>query len=193
MNNSLKYLIGTFFLLLLLFFINQSQQKRYNISSERIFNLDDSLVKKIILAESNNDSLILSKNDTIWSILYHDTLKIKDRQITQLFDKVINGKYDMLRSKNPKNWGKYGVSDSLSKSVSLFDENSKLLKKIYFGNKGSDYAHNNFRRNNENEVYRTTENIYYLINTSPTYWGEKPKPMEIIPDTTQSDIKSVIK
>ena len=175
MNKSLQYLIIAFVLLLFLFFINRMQQGRYNSSSELIFNIDDDKIHRILFLDTNGDSLTILKTDTTWSMPEADTLTIKDRQISQFFEKVINGKYDMIRSKNPDNWNKYGVTDSLGKTVSIYDINNNLIKSVIFSNAGQDYSHNNYRVIGENEVYRTTENIFYLINITPNNWGSPPK------------------
>ena len=175
MNKSLQYLIIAFVLLLFLFFINRMQQGRYNSSSELIFNIDGDKIHRILFLDTNGDSLTILKTDTTWIMPEADTLTIKDRQISQFFEKVINGKYDMIRSKNPDNWNKYGVTDSLGKTVSLYDINNNLIKSVIFSNAGQDYSHNNYRVIGENEVYRTTENIFYLINITPNYWGSPPK------------------
>ena len=186
MNKSLQYLIIAFVLLLFLFFINRMQQNKYNSSSELIFNIDDDRIYRILFLDTNGDSLAIVKTDTTWTMPKSDTLVIKDRQINQFFEKVVNGKYDMIRSKNPDNWSKYGVTDSLGKTVSLFDSNNKLIKSVIFSNKGQDYSHNNYRIIGENEVYRTTENIFYLINITPSYWGSPPK-IEV--DTLKSQLQ----
>ena len=176
MNKSLQYLLVTFGVLLLLFFINQSQQDKYQISSESIFSVNEENIFQISLHDSNGDSLVIVKTDTSWTMPQVDTLEMRDRQIDQFFEKVVNGTYDMVMSKNPEKWEKFGVTDSLGKTVNLFDKSGTLLSSVIFSNKGQDYSHNFYRINSENEVYRTTENIFYMINVQPTYWGSKPKP-----------------
>ena len=109
MNKSLKYLLATFGVLLLLFFINQSQQNKYQISSESIFSVNEENIFQISLHDSNGDSLVLVKTDTSWTMPQADTLEIRDRQIDQFFEKVVNGTYDMVMSKNPKKWEKFGA------------------------------------------------------------------------------------
>ena len=104
-----------------------------------------------------------------------DSLEIKDRQISQFFEKVISGSYDMVMSKNPNKWGKFGVTDSTGKKISLFDKNNNLIESVIFSNKGQDYAHNFYRNVDDDEIYRTTENLFYMINVKPSYWGSKPK------------------
>ena len=191
MNKSLQYLLATFGVLLLLFFINQSQQNKYQISSESIFSLNEENVFQISLYDSNGDSLVLVRNDTSWTMPQADTLEMRDRQIDQFFEKVVKGTYDMIMSKNPEKWEKFGVTDSLGKTVSLFDENGTLLSSVIFSNKGQDYSHNFYRLATENEVYRTTENIFYMINVRPNYWGSKPKsevPAESVNPSPQLEI-----
>ncbi len=178
MNKSLQYLLAIFGVLLLLFFINKGQQSKHNLSTEAIFNVDEGNIHKIVLQDSNGDSLILLKSDTTWSLPQADSLVIKDRQINQFFDKVINGSYDMMMSKNPKKWEKFGVTDSSGKKITLFDKYDKSIESVIFSNKGQDYAHNFYRNTENDEVYRTTENLFYMINVKPTYWGNKPKPPE---------------
>ena len=41
-----------------------------------------------------------------------------------------------------------------------------------------------FRSVGEDNVYRTSENIFYMMNTRPTYWGSKPKPIVQPSDTS---------
>ena len=177
MNKSLQYLLVVFVILLLLFFINQNQQNKYKISSEQIFQINEDEIHRILFEESG-DSLVLVKSDTSWIMPQADTLDIKDRQINQFFEKIINGSYDMIMSKNPSKWNKFGVSDSSGKKVTLFSEENKLLSSVIFSNKGQDYSHNFYRTIGANEVYRTTENVFYMINIRPTYWGSKPSPKE---------------
>jgi len=177
MNKSLQYLLGVFVALLLLFFINQNQQNKYKITSELIFQVNEDEIHQIIL-EDSGDSLVLIKSDTSWYMPHADTLEIKDRQINQFFEKVINGSYDMIMSKNPNKWSKFGVTDSSGKKVTLFSGENEVLSSAIFSNKGQDYAHNFYRTIGANEVYRTTENVFYMINSRPTYWGSKPSPKE---------------
>ena len=168
MNKSLQYLLVVFVVLLLLFFINQNQQNKYKISSELIFQVDADEIHRILFEESG-DSLVLVKSDTSWIMPQADSLDMKDRQINQFFEKIINGSYDMVMSKNPSKWSKFGVTDSSGKKVTLFSKENEMLSSVIFSNKGQDYSHNFYRTIGTNEVYRTTENVFYMINIRPTY------------------------
>ena len=111
MNKSLMYTMSGVALLLLLFFLNQSQQSKYNLSSNLIFNGDSELIHRIIMNGSKGDTLELVKTDTTWTMTQADTLILKDRQFNQLFDRLIGGKYDMIISNNIQKWSKFGVTD----------------------------------------------------------------------------------
>ena len=178
MNKSLQYLLVVFVVLLLLFFINQNQQNKYKISSEKIFQLNEDEIHRILFEESG-DSLVLVKSDTSWIMPQADSLDMKDRQINQFFEKIINGSYDMIMSNNPTKWNKFGVTDSSGKKVTLFREDNQLLTSVIFSNKGQDYSHNFYRTIGKDEVYRTMENVFYMINVRPTYWGSKPSPKQV--------------
>ena len=171
MNKSLQYLLATFGVLLLLFFINQSQQKKYQISSESIFSVNEESIFQISLYDSNGDSLVLVRTDTSWAMPQADTLEMRDRQLDQFFEKVVKGTYDMIMSKNPEKWEKFGVDDSLGRHIKIFDRNDNLILHYIFGNSGSDFQHNYVRENLSNDVYRTDDNVYFLLNCNPTYWG----------------------
>jgi hypothetical protein len=181
MNKSLKYLIVAFGVLLLLYFINQFQQNKYVAASDTIFDIDENIIDKILLKDSSGDSIVLFKTDSLWSILDNDTLIVKDRQIDQFFEKVISGTSDMMISKNPDKWITFGVDSSSGKLLKVFQKD-KLIAATMFSNKGQDYSHNFYRNIGADIVYRTSENIFYMLNTRPTYWGSKPKeiPTDII-------------
>ena len=83
---------------------------------------------------------------------------------------------------NQRQQSKYNLS-----SDRIFVNDSESI----FGNKGQDYSHNYVRNYDEQEVYRTVENVFYMLNTSPTYWGknppkEQPDKEETTIDTTSS-------
>ena len=132
MNRSLQYLLIIFGALLLLFFINQNQQSKYRISSQAIFEVDENDIHRFSMVDSNGDSLVLAKSDSSWYIPEADTLEMKDRQINQFFEKVVNGTFYMIMSKNTEKWDKFGVADSSGKKVTLYDVNNKSLASVIF-------------------------------------------------------------
>ena len=192
MNRSLTYALSAIAALFIFFLLNQRQQSKYNLSSDRIFVNDSESIERIVINNSTGDTLELIRTDTTWMMPEADTLIIKQRQFDQLFERLIGGKYDMMVSRNQEKWSKFGVTDSLGKSIRLFDENNQLLAHYIFGNKGQDYSHNYVRNYHEQEVYRTAENVFYMLNTSPTYWGKKPPKEQPDKEETTIDTTSTV-
>ncbi|MDP6168433.1 MAG: DUF4340 domain-containing protein [Candidatus Marinimicrobia bacterium] len=174
MTNTIKYSIGVLALLLILFFGNQSSQKSYDLEGEPIYSGSKEKISRIVISE-NDDTLELVRSDTTWSITQAGSLKVKDLQIGKFFDRLLTVEQEMLISSKSEKWEKFGVDDSLGRHLQVFDENNNELLHYIFGNSGQDYQHNYIRQNRSNNVYRTNDNVYFLLNTSTTYWGEKPK------------------
>jgi len=192
MNRSLTYALSAIAVLFILFLLNQRQQSKYNLSSYRIFVNDSESIERIVINNSTGDTLELIRTDTTWMMPKADTLIMKQRQFDQLFERLIGGKYDMMVSRNQEKWSKFGVTDSLGKSIRLYDENDQLLAHYIFGNKGQDYSHNYVRNYDEQEVYRTAENVFYMLNTSPTYWGKNPPKEQPDKEETTIDTTSTV-
>ena len=89
---------------------------------------------------------------------------------------------ESIRNSKKEKWEKFGVDDSLGRHIEIFDKNDNVILHYIFGNSGSDYQHNYVRENMANDVYRTNDNVYFLLNTNPTYWGEKPSKPKPIDD-----------
>jgi hypothetical protein len=177
MTNTLKYSIGALALLLILFFGNQSSQSSYSLEGESIYSGSKEKIFRIMIIE-NDDTLELVRSDTTWKITQADSFKAKDFQIEKIFDRLLQVEQEMLISSKTEKWEKFGVDDSLGRHLQIFDENDNELLHYIFGNSGQDYQHNYIRENRSNNVYRTNDNVYFLLNTNTTYWGEKPKKPE---------------
>ena len=80
----------------------------------------------------------------------------------------------MLITNKAEKWEKFGVDDSLGRHFKIFNSDNKELKHYIFGNSGQDYQHNYIRENGSSEVYRTNDNVYFLLNSNVNYWGSKP-------------------
>ena len=182
MTDSLKYTLGALALLIGIYFYNQNVQRSYTISDSSIFSGNPENIHRVLITEGEN-SLELVRSDTTWRITQADTLLIKDNQIKNLFDRLLAVKIEMLISRNEHKWEKFGVDDSLGRHLQVFDDEDKKLIHYIFGNAGQDYQHNYIRDSNSSEVYRTNDNVYFLLNSSATYWGKSPpKPKELEPD-----------
>jgi len=182
MTNSLKYTLGALVVLIGIYFYNQNVQRAYTVPDSSIFSSNPEDIHRVLITEGEN-SLELVRADTTWRITQADTLLIKENQITNLFDRLLTVKMEMLISRNEHKWEKFGVDDSLGRHLQVFDDEDKKLIHYIFGNAGQDYQHNYIRDSNSSEVYRTNDNVYFLLNSSATYWGKSPpKPKELEPD-----------
>ena len=103
MNNRLKIGIGALVILIGLFFINQKNQKNYISQSTNLFSISKDDVKKILI-QSNQEAIELIKIDTTWSISGNDTLIVKERSISQFFDRVLNLKLQTLMTTKQEKW-----------------------------------------------------------------------------------------
>ena len=177
MTNTIKYSLSFLVAIIILFFINQKLQSKHTIQSGKIFVEDVEKIYKIQISE-NDKVLELLKTDSTWSIVQADSLIVKENQLNRIFEKIIPLKKEMLITNKKEKWEKFGVDDSLGRHFKLFDQSEKELVHYIFGNSGQDYQHNYIRENNTSEVYRTNDNVYFLLNSNVTYWGAKPKKPE---------------
>ena len=125
-------------------------------------------------------ALELVKSDSTWIISGNDTLIVKEHSISQFFDKVLNLKLETLMTTKQEKWETYNISDSLGTHLALVGWNDETVGYYVFGRSNSDYARCYVRTDQSSDVYLTNENIVYSLQTSPTYWGEKP--VENIPE-----------
>jgi len=177
MTNTIKYSLGVLGLLIILFLTNQRSQNSYNIEGEPIYTGSDDNVHRILFTETDK-MLELVRSDTTWGITQADSFEVKENQIEKIFDRLLKVEQEMLISSKPEKWSKFGVDDSLGRHLRIFDKNDNELLHYIFGNSGQDFQHNYIRKNKSNDVYRTNDNVYFLLNTNTTYWGKKPTPPE---------------
>ena len=182
MTDSLKYSLSALALLIGIYIYNQNVQQSHILSDTSIFSDNPEDIHRVLITEAE-DSLELVRSDTTWRITQADTLLIKENQINNLFDRLLAVKMEMLISRNETKWEKFGVDDSLGRHLQVFDDKDTKLIHYIFGNAGQDYQHNYIRDSNSSEVYRTNDNVYFLLNSSATYWGKSPpKPEELETD-----------
>jgi len=177
MTDSLKYTLSALVLLTGIYIYNQNVQQSHIVSDSSIFSGNPEDIHRVLITEAEN-SLELVRSDTTWRISQADTLLIKENQIKNLFDRLLTVKMEMLISRNETKWEKFGVDDSLGRHLQVFDDKDKKLIHYIFGNAGQDYQHNYIRDSNSAEVYRTNDNVYFLLNSSATYWGKPPPKLE---------------
>jgi len=173
MTNTLKYSLGVFLVIVILFFYNKSSQSSYDLKSKPIFDGERESVFRILITE-HDDYVELVRKDTTWSITQELTYKVKEHQIDKIFNRLLKVEQEMLITNKSEKWEKFGVDDSLGRHIQVFGENDNEIIHYVFGNSGQDWQHNYIRESKSNDVYRTNDNVYFLLNSNTTYWGEKP-------------------
>ena len=179
MTDSLKYTLGALVVLIGIYFYNQNVQRSYTAPDSSIFSGNPEDIHRVLITEGDN-ALELVRSDTTWRITQADSLLIKENQIKNLFDRLLAVKMEPEPiSRNETKWEKFGVDDSLGRHLQVFNDKDKKIIHYIFGNAGQDYQHNYIRDSNSPEVYRTNDNVYFLLNSDTTYWGKSPpKPKE---------------
>ena len=185
MTNSIKYSLGVLGFLFLLFLYNKNSQDSYKMVSQSIFDGSADDVFRIQLSE-NSKEIELIRKDSTWSLSNVDSLVVKEDQIEKIFDRLLKVEKEILITNKEEKWEKFGVDDSLAKHIQIYDENDNEIIHFLFGNSGQDWQHNYVRKNGSSDVYRTNDNVFFLLNTNTTYWGKKPpEPKPIVnPDST---------
>ena len=173
MTNTIKYSIAAFSIIVLLFLYNQSSQSTYDLKGNPIFEGQREEVFRVLITEDDKQ-IELVRQDTTWSLTQELSFTVKDHQIDKIFDRLLKVEQEMLITSKSEKWEKFGVDDSLGRHIQIFDENDNEMIHYVFGNSGQDWQHNYVRESKSNEVYRTNDNVYFLLNSNTTYWGEKP-------------------
>ena len=197
MNSPLRNVLVVAVLLVGLFFITTSRENAVFTKSDTIFTGDKSEITKIMIQKGEN-AIQLNKQDTLWQIMGVDTLITRQNRIDDLFDKVLEVKRTTIRSKKEANWINYEVDDSTGTHLALVDNEDNTIGYFIFGKSKSDWAHNFVRLRSENEskdvlknVYETSESVIHFLNTTATYWGEKPPVPEL--ESVEIDSLGIIK
>ena len=180
MTDTIKYSLGVLGLVVLLCFYNRSSQNKNTYEGQKIFAGNDDDVYRIVITE-NDKEIELVKIDTSWSLSQADSFVVKENQLQKIFDRLLIVERELLITSKEEKWEKFGVDDSLGRHIMVYDQNDKELLHYIFGNSGTDWQHNYIRKNNSSDVYRTNDNVYFLLNTNISYWGQKPpdpKPLE---------------
>ena len=179
MTKSMKILLGALGLIIVLFFVSQSRQKRHLTQSTNVFSV---IMDEVDKFDIQKDSLFISiqRKDTSWQIVGNDSLLIQMNRIDDVENKILRVKRESIVSNNSKKWKKFNVDDSLGLKLTFYGYNNEKLGEAIFGRSSSDWQRCYVRMVNETEVFMTNENILNNLQTRPTFWGSKPPPPSIL-------------
>ena len=190
MAKNLQIALVVLVVLIGIFFLNKSSQSKLDSTSEAIFNDNPEDIFKFLI-QDGEEAIELARVDTLWRISGNDTLEIKSRSMDNLFDKVLKVNRGTIISENPEKYGNYSVDDSIGTHLAVIDSKGETVGYYVFGRSKSDYSRSYVRVGSDPKVYLADQNVTYMLQTRPTYWGEKPKdevplppPIDIPADTT---------
>jgi hypothetical protein len=175
MTKNLKIALISLAILVGIYLLIQRGQLQYSSHSSQLFKVEVDDVNRFLI-QNKTDAIELSRQDSVWVISGNDTLMVKSQSIDNFFDKVLLVKIGTLVSKNPEKWSKYSVDDSTGTHLALIDAEGNTMEYAVFGRSKSDYARNYVRTHKDPQVHLTNTSILHYLSTSPTYWGEAPKP-----------------
>ena len=188
MTKNVQIALIVLMILVGIYFLNKSSQTKFESTSEAIFNDEPEDIFKFII-QQNQEAIELSRVDTLWRISGNDTLEVQSRSMDNLFDKVLKVNRGTIISENPEKYGKYSVDDSTGIHLAVINSKGETVGYYIFGRSKSDYSRSYVRVGRDPKVYLADQNVTYMLQTRPTYWGEKPKdevlpPADIPADTT---------
>ena len=145
------------------------------------------IFKSIYFLISGGHNRVISKTEILGRIIYCGFEIIEyfecDNLLYVISKKIANPKFDIKPS--------YGLLFKMNR----IGYKGKTIGFYVFGRSQSDYPRSYVRVGNDPKVYLADQNVTYMLQTRPTYWGEKPKedvppPLPTPIDTTASDSTS---
>lgn len=179
---NLKWVAAVLGVLVSLYFLTQMQQSGLQTKPDAVFPEDQGAILVIELW-TKDDTLRIERIGEGWKIAGHDTLEIRPNRMDTFFDKALKVKKETLVSTNPEKWAKYSVDDSTGTHIKLVNAAGTDLIYAVFGRSASDWSHNYVRIEGVDGVYLTDASVMHMMYPRATYWGEKPKPVEV--DSTE--------
>ena len=188
MTKNVQIALIVLVILIGIFFLNKSSQTKFKSTSDAIFNNKSEDIFKFLI-QKGEEAIELARVDTLWKISGNDTLEVKSQSMDNLFDKVLKTHRGTIISENPEKYGKYSVDDSTGIHLAVINSKGETVGYYVFGRSKSDYSRSYVRVDNDPKVYLADQNVTYMLQTRPTYWGEKTKeevlpPADIPTDTT---------
>ena len=176
MTRNMKILAIILGIIVILYFISQSGQKKHQAQSNDVFSI---VMEEIYRFDVQKDSLYiaLQRKDTTWQITGNDSLLIQANRINDVENKVLTIKRESVVSKKPSKWKSFNVDDSLGTKITFYDFNDEVLGEAIFGRSKSDWQRSYVRLIGEDYVYMTNENVINSLQMRPTFWGKKPPPL----------------
>ena len=175
MTRNVKILAAILGVIVILYFISQSGQKKHQAQSNDVFSI---VMEEVYRFDVQKDSLYiaLQRKDTTWQITGNDSLLIQANRINDVENKILTIKRESVVSKKPSKWKSFNVDDSLGTKITFYGFNDEVLGEAIFGRSKSDWQRSYVRLIGGDNVYMTNENVINSLQMRPTFWGKKPPP-----------------
>ena len=176
MTRNMKILAIILGVIVILYFISQSGQKKHQAQSNDVFSI---VMEEVYRFDVQKDSLYiaLQRKDTTWQITGNDSLLIQANRINDVENKILTIKRESVVSKKPSKWKSFNVDDSLGTKITFYGFNDEVLGEAIFGRSKSDWQRSYVRLIGEDYVYMTNENVINSLQMRLTFWGKKPPPL----------------
>ena len=176
MTRNVKILAAILGVIVILYFISQSGQKKHQAQSNDVFSI---VMEEVYRFDVQKDSLYiaLQRKDTTWQITGNDSLLIQANRINDVENKILTIKRESVVSKKPSKWKSFNVDDSLGTKITFYGFNDEVLGEAIFGRSKSDWQRSYVRLIGGDNVYMTNENVINSLQMRPTFWGKKPPPL----------------
>ena len=176
MTRNMKILLAILGVIVILYFISQSGQKKHQAQSNDVFSI---VMEEVYRFDVQKDSLYiaLQRKDTTWQITGNDSLLIQENRINDVENKILTIKRESVVSKKPSKWKSFNVDDSLGTKITFYGFNDEVLGEAIFGRSKSDWQRSYVRLIGGDNVYMTNENVINSLQMRPTVWGNKPPPL----------------
>ena len=176
MTRNMKILLAILGVIVILYFISQSGQKKHQAQSNDVFSI---VMEEVYRFDVQKDSLYiaLQRKDTTWQIIGNDSLLIQANRINDVENKILTIKRESVVSKKPSKWKSFNVDDSLGTKITFYGFNDEVLGEAIFGRSKSDWQRSYVRLLGGDNVYMTNENVINSLQMRPTFWGKKPPPL----------------
>ncbi len=183
----LKFWIIAIVILVAGFVYVQRSKTQYTTSVEGVFSGDTKSIHTVRI-QKGDDTLELVKENDEWRIAGHDTLEIRQNRIDDLLNNVLAVKRSTVMTEKAERWSTYSVDDATGTHLTLLDNNNETLGHFVFGQSKSDWSKSYVRIESSPTVYLTDSNVIYRLNTSATFWGEKPEPPQEAADSLRVEV-----
>ncbi|MBN2829079.1 MAG: DUF4340 domain-containing protein [Candidatus Cloacimonetes bacterium] len=167
MNKKNLMLLAGLIVLVIIFFL--AKKKEHIETDFSIFGIDSLKVETIKLS-TEEDTLIIIKDNGNWMINYPVKADVKPSQIQQFFKEVVFARVPINpMSENETSQEKYSVADGQGYRINLADKSGQTIADHIVG-EGSNWEYSYIRKVGDNKIYQLRTNAYRICKPDLRQW-----------------------